>query len=139
MMKSLFKILLLGLALTSCGPSKTDRYTSIINQTTRIKIEYLKFDEVIELDKSQTEVFKAILKRNVEPENQRKFQADIRVELYDNNEQIGVLTITDNGSTAFVNFDSEDLHFGFLLTYGIGQYLEERNQKSGTSIQLQQF
>lgn len=124
-MKRLLQILILSLTLTACAQVKVTRYNSIVDQVTRVEIDFKNLDKRIKLDKIQVENFKAILKRNIEPEAQQKFVTDIQVDLYDNESRIGLLMITENQTKAFVNFGSDDLNFGFQLTYGIGQYLNE--------------
>lgn len=124
-MKRLLQILILSLTLTACAQVKVTRYNSIVDQVTRVEIDFKNLDKRIKLDKIQVENFKAILKRNIEPEAQQKFVTDIQVDLYDNESRIGFLMITENQTKAFVNFGSDDLNFGFQLTYGIGQYLNE--------------
>ena len=93
---------------------------------TKIEITFKDSERKVELDKRQVEIFKDIMRRNIEPEIQRKFIADIQIDLYENENRIGFLMITDNESKPFVNFGSDDLNFGFRLTYGIGQYLNEK-------------
>ena len=125
-MKVIYSIFIAFLTLTACSQTKIDNYNSIIDQATRIEIKFKDSEKEIELDKNQVEIFKDILKRNIEPEIQRKFIADIQIDLYENESRIGFLMITHNESKPFVNFGSDDLNFGFELTYGIGQYLNEK-------------
>ena len=112
--------------MTACYQSKIDKYISIIDRVTRVEINFKNTGKKIELDKNQVEIFKDILKRNIEPEIQRKFIADIQIDLYANENRIGFLTVTDKVTNPFVNFDSDDLNFGFQMTYEIGQYLNEK-------------
>ena len=125
-MKVIYSIFIAFLTLTAYSQTKIDKYNSIIDQATRIEIKFKDSEKEIELDKNQVEIFKDILKRNIEPEIQRKFIADIQIDLYENESRIGFLMITYNESKPFVNFGSDDLNFGFELTYGIGQYLNEK-------------
>ena len=124
-MKAVHLIFISFLTLTACYQSKIDKYNSIIDRVTRVEINFKNTGKKIELDKNQVEIFKDILKRNIEPEIQRKFIADIQIDLYANENRIGFLTVTDKVTNPFVNFDSDDLNFGFQMTYEIGQYLNE--------------
>ncbi|HCQ29366.1 MAG TPA: hypothetical protein DIU39_03705 [Flavobacteriales bacterium] len=125
-MKAVHLIFISFLTLTACYQSKIDKYNSIIDRVTRVEINFKNTGKKIELDKNQVEIFKDILKRNIEPEIQRKFIADIQIDLYANENRIGFLTVTDKVTNPFVNFDSDDLNFGFQMTYEIGQYLNEK-------------
>lgn len=125
-MKAVYSLFIMLLTLTACSQPKIDKYNSIIDRVTKIEITFKDSERKVELDKKQVEIFKDILKRNIEPEIQRKFIADIQIDLYENENRIGFLMITDNESKPFVNFGSDDLNFGFVLTYGIGQYLNEK-------------
>ncbi len=113
------------LTITSCSQSKIDQYNEIIDRTSRIEINYKNLNKKLELDTKQVENFKRILKRNIDPTIQEKFIADIQIDLYDKEGRIGHLMITEFNSKPFVNFGSDDLNFGYPLTYGIGQYLNE--------------
>ncbi len=124
-MKVIHKLFIVFLSLTACSQPKIDKYNSIIDRTTRIEITFKDSARKIELDKKQVEMFKDILKRNIEPEIQRKFIADAQVNLYENDGRIGFLMLTDNETKPFVNFGSENLNFGFPMTYGIGMYLNQ--------------
>jgi hypothetical protein len=128
-MKQLLQILIISLIITTCTPSNVNKYNSRIDRVSRIEIDFKNSDKKIELDKKQVEILKDILKRNIVPEYQRKFVTDIQIDLYDNENRIGFLMITDNSTKPFVNFGSNDLNFGFQLTYGIGQYLNEIKYK----------
>lgn len=125
-MKVIHSLFIVFLILTACSQPKIDKYNSIIDRTTRIEITFKDSERKVELDKKQVEIFKDILKRNIEPEIQRKFIADTQIDLYKNDSRIGFLMITDNTTKPFVSFGSDDLNFGFQLTYGIGQYLNEK-------------
>ena len=124
-MKAINLLFIITLTLTACSQSKIDKYNSIVDRTTRIEINFKNPDSIIELDNNQVEVFKDILKRNIEPAIQRKFVADLQIDLYDNDRRLGFLMITDNDPKPFVNFGSDSLNFGFQLTYGIGMYINE--------------
>jgi len=124
-MKVIHALFIVLLSLTACSQPKIDKYNSIIDRTTRIEITFKDSARKVEFDKKQVEIFKDILKRNIEPEIQRKFIADAQIDLYEKDGRIGFLMITDNETKPFVNFGSDNLNFGFHLTYGIGMYLNE--------------
>jgi len=113
------------LMLTACSQSKIEEYNAIIDKSTRIEIVYKDLNKRVELDNQQVEVFKDILKRNIEPTIQKKYKAEIQIDLYHKEDRIGFLIVTNKSSNPFVNFGSENLNFGYQLTYGIGQYLNE--------------
>lgn len=125
-MKVIYSLFIVYLSFTACSQSKIDKYNSIIDRVTRIEIIFKDSERKVELDKKQVEIFKDILKRNIESEIQRKFIANIQIDLYENESRIGFLMITDNENNPFVNFGSDKLNFGFHLTYGIGMYLNEK-------------
>ena len=129
-MKAIQLIFILFLALTACSDSTINKYNSIVDRVTSIEINFVKSNRTIELDKNQVEIFKDILKRNIEPKLQPEFIADIQIDLFENESLIGSLIITNSETKPFVNFDSGDLNFGFQLTYGIGQYLNEIEHNS---------
>jgi type III secretory pathway component EscR len=125
-MRAIHLTFLMFLTLTACSQPKVDEYNSIIDRVTKIEINFKNSERLIELDKNQVEVFKSILKRNIEPEIQRKFIANIQIDLFENESRIGFLMVTENETKPFVNFGSDGLNFGFQLTYGISQYLNEK-------------
>lgn len=125
-MRLLIQILIIGLTITSCSETKVNKYNSTIDRVTRIEIYFKSSDNTIELDNSQVQIVKDILKRNIKPEPQRKFISDIQIDLYESENLIGFLMVTENETQPFVNFGSDSLNFGFQLTYGIGQYLNEK-------------
>ncbi len=125
-MKVIQSVLIVFLILTACSKSKIDKYNSIIEQTTRIEITFKDSERKINLDKKQVETLKEILKRNIEPKIQRKFIAQTQIDLFENNSHIGFLMISDKENIQFINFSSDNLNFGFQLTYGIGMYLNEK-------------
>ena len=126
-MKRIFHILILLIitTLTACTQSNNDKYNAIIDKANRIEINYKDSDKTVVLTLGQVKNLKAILKRNIKPDFQRKFVADIQVDIYENDSRIGFLMITDNDPKPFVNFGSDSLSFGFQLTYGLGMYLNE--------------
>ena len=63
---------------------------------------------------------KNILKRNIKPEDQRKFIAHQKIEIYKQQKLLGVLLISGINEDPFVNFTSDRFGFGFKMTYGIG-------------------
>ena len=101
------------------------RYEKIVDQTDRITIEFKSIDKTVELDKIQVENLKGILISNIGSTSIRKFVADVQINLYSQGNRIGFLMVTENPDKPFVNFGSENLNFGFKLTYGIGRYLNE--------------
>jgi hypothetical protein len=118
---------------SSCMDERKVHYYSTVDKVNRVTVEYINQDTIIELEKAQIDNFKEILKRNVQPEHQRKFQADIQVNLYDGKDKVGALLIYNDPDKPFVNFTSEELGFGFQLTYGIGQYLNEKEPQPPTT------
>jgi hypothetical protein len=66
---------------------------------------------------------KSIFKRNIEPEYQRKFIAQHKIEIYKQGKLSGVLLLSGSKETPFVNFTCDKFGFGFKLTYGIGMSL----------------
>lgn len=111
--------------MISCSDSRISSYEKIINQTDKIQIHFKSSNKSVELNETQVENFKKILKQNVEPTNQKKIIADIQVDFYSDDKRIGFIMITDNSKNPFANFGSDKLSFGFKLTYGIGMFLND--------------
>ena len=113
------------LIASSCTDDKISEYEKCISQANRIVIEYKLLDKSIKLEKEQIENFKKILVQNINPTTQRKFRADIQIDLYSDDKKLGRLMIADTAQTPFVNFSSDKSTIGFQLTYGIGMFLRE--------------
>ena len=122
--------LLIGLLILSifdsCSSDKRlDIYNQIINKADKIKI-YCQFNNDFKLTKEINdvkglEILKEILKRDIKPETPRKIIVDKKFEIIKDNKVVGQLMINDS-KNGFVNFMTNDLVFGFRLTYGIGMY-----------------
>ena len=97
------------------------KYKSIVRQADRFEVYYKSTDKTIAVEERMTANFKDILTRNVTPETQRKFVNDVKIEIYKENKLTAFLMI----NSGFVNFDSDNLNFGFRLTYGIGQTIDD--------------
>ncbi|MGK7391078.1 MAG: hypothetical protein ACNS60_12035 [Candidatus Cyclobacteriaceae bacterium M2_1C_046] len=122
------RYILLGLVLISCSNNdKLEQYRKIVNSAEVIEIIYNSSERTIQISDEQIGNFKNILLRNIKPEYQSKFMADVIINFYNNSEQIGFLTISRENST--VNYNSDDTNFGFDLTYGIGMYLNDLESK----------
>jgi hypothetical protein len=101
-----------------------NQYYNIVDRVDKVIITYKKTDLKKVLTKVETETFKNYLKRNIKPELQREFTNDVLVELYVDTTRVAFLRIyLGIKSPGFVNFDSDNLNFGFPLTYGIGMFI----------------
>jgi hypothetical protein len=124
--------LLIGLTiivlLNSCSwDERIEKYEQIINDSDKFKI-YVRTDNDFKLikkiiDKDDLVTLKTILKSDINLEIQEKFTADKRIEILQGDKVVGQLMINDSKERPFVNFVSDDLGFGFRLTYRIGMYL----------------
>ena len=97
-------------------------YNQIVDSADKIEISKL-VDNDWKLEsevagKEELQFLKDVLKRNINPETQRKFKADKKFEIVKDDKVVGQLLILH----PFVNFTSDNLGFGFRLTYGIGMY-----------------
>lgn len=116
------------LILYSCNEDKRlADYSTIVDGAdkivfyTRMGDTFSRTREVVSPD--QLADLKAILKRNIKPETQRKFIANHKIEMLSYGKVTGVLLISGIKENPFVNFKSDNLGFGFRLTYGIGMSL----------------
>ncbi len=116
-----FLLIIIVVALTSCGKAKLRNYESIVQTANRFEIVYASHSETV----SEQEVvhFKDILISDVKPEMKRKFITDVRVDIYKGYIRTGSLTMSLNRANGFVNFNSDSLNFGFPMTYRMGMYI----------------
>ena len=119
-----FILFITVIALTSCSDGKLKKYESIVRDADRFEIYYKSTNKTVAVPGQMTTNFKDILTRNVDPEIQRKFINDVKIDIYKGNKQIAFLMITNGDKSPFVNFNSDKLNFGFRLTYGIGQTID---------------
>jgi hypothetical protein len=119
----IFLFIFLITVVIACN-DKIRRYKILIGEVDNAKVEYLKDGKVIELSSKETEGLKKVLLRNIKPELQRKFLSNFKIDIFNNGKRIGYFMIS-TGEKAFVNFNSDNLHFGFRLTYGIGMFLDQ--------------
>jgi hypothetical protein len=99
-------------------------YYNIVDKVDRVVITYKKTGLKKILTNIEIETFKNHLKRNIQPELQRVFINDVLVELYSDSKRIAFLLIYQGvKDIGFVNFNSDNLNFGFRLTYGIGMFI----------------
>lgn len=120
------KILLLSvtLVLLSCKDQRLYQYEKMVDDAGKFEISYPNIPKIINIPKYRIESFKDVLKRNVKPELPRNIVEDVRVNIYKNNNRIGFLRITNGKTNPFVNFNSNNLNFGFRLTYGLGMFID---------------
>ncbi len=114
--------------LTSCH-GKLDQYQEIIDSIDRIDIHYRKIAKDMTLSSQQMSTFKQMLAGSIKPDLQKKFQSDAIVYLYVDDKRTAFLQVNLSAKDSFVNFHSDDLHFGFPLTYGLGMFLGELENK----------
>ena len=119
-----FILFITMIALTSCNDGKLKKYESIVREADRFEIYYKSTDKTVAVPEQMTSNFKDILTRNINPETQRNFINDVKIGIYKENKEIGFLMIADGGKSPFVNFNSDKVNFGFRLTYGIGQTID---------------
>lgn len=112
------------LILTSCKDGKLREYESIVQEADRFDIYYNATNKTVTVPGQLAANFKSILTRNVKPEMQRKFIGNIRIDIYKSDQRTAFLTIAGSNTNPFANFNSGSLHFGFRLTYGIGQAID---------------
>jgi hypothetical protein len=109
--------------LTACSDSKLNRYEKLVESVDSVDIYFKDKDFKSSLKPAQVEIFKDILIRNIETKTQSKFRSDINIELFSQHKKVGSILIIDSSTDPSANFVSDDLNFGFGLTYGIGTYL----------------
>lgn len=119
-----FVIIITIAALISCKDGKHKRYEKFVQEADRFKVFYNATNKTVTVPEHSTENFKKILTRNVEPEMQRKFMADVRIDIFTGGKRTAFLMITNRGTNPFVNFGSNGMSFCFPLTYGMGQAVE---------------
>jgi len=91
----------------------------------RIDIHYKNTGRDIRLSTKDVVAFKKVLLRSIKPEMQKEFISDVTVDFYAHDKRIAYFQIYQAPTNPFVNFNSENLNFGFQLTYGIGMFLDE--------------
>jgi hypothetical protein len=122
-----FLIILTGVILIACN-TQVNQYKQIIDQVNGVEIHYLNSGKVIEVPVQQVQYFKEVVLRNIKPEAQRDVHEDTRVNFLKNKDTIAHFVIYQGTNEPFVNFYSDNLNFGFRLTYGIGMFLSESYQ-----------
>ena len=127
-----FLIIMSILALTSCKDRRLLKYEQVVLEATKLQIVYNASNKTITIPEQQIVNFKHILSRNVKPELQREFINDVRIDIFKDNRRTAFLLINNSDKLPFVNFNSDSVNFGFRLTYGIGQtlnqYIAENNR-----------
>ncbi len=121
-MARLFIMILI--ALISCKNQNFQKYKSIVQKADKFEIYYKSVNKTVRIPEQDIDKFKDILTRNVKPELQRKFINKVRVDFYKNGNRIAFLMINNGNPSPFVNFNSDNLNFGFRLTYGIGMTID---------------
>ena len=116
--------MILVIILTGCN-RQLQQYENLVDQINGVEVHYTRTDKVVRLSKQQTETFKDILTRNINPEMQRKFSNEVRVDLFKDSNRLAFLRIYEGSQQPFVNFNSDSLNFGFQSTYGIGMFVNE--------------
>lgn len=111
--------------LTACTDSKLERYEKLVATVDSVEIYFNENDLKSTLKPEQVEVFKDILTNNIETKTQSKFHSDVNIKLFSQQGKVGSILITENATNPSANFVSDDLGFGFGLTYGIDRYLLE--------------
>lgn len=106
---------------SSCNDKRLDEYKSIIREADRFEIIYTLTNKKVILKNELVPKLKDVLTRNVKPETQRKLVENIRIAIYKNNRQTSFLIIGYDNIQPYINFNSANLNFGFRLTYGISQ------------------
>ena len=113
------------LLLFSCSRDKRlNDYTKIVDTSDKI-VFYARQADTFAIAYSADSLehlqgVKDILKRNIKPEDQRKFIAQQKIEIYKDQKLLGVLLISGINEDPFVNFTCDRFGFGFKMTYGIG-------------------
>ena len=130
-LKTTLHIILSLLALTflGCQDKEVQQYTSIVNQADRFEVHFIDKDRAITIPVGEIESFKDVVTKDVEPEMQRVFISDTRIDFFRGNQRIGYL-IVQNGKTPVANFNSDSLNFGFGLTYRMGMWIVELKNAS---------
>ena len=125
---SIFILTIIYLLLFSCSRDRRlQDYTQIVDSADKI-VFYFRHGDTFVITKSvesseHLHNLKNILKRNIKPENQRKFIAQQKIEIFGHEKLLGVLLINGTKEDPFVNFTNAKFGFGFKLTYGIGMSL----------------
>ncbi len=116
------------MAFYSCSRFRElDKYYDIVDSTdkveyyTRINDTFALSSEVVSLNELLS--LKGILKRHIEPGDQRIFIPTDKIELYNRGRLLGSLIINASRENFYVNFQGQNFGFGFRLTYGIGMSL----------------
>jgi hypothetical protein len=116
-----FFILLSVIIFTSCN-NEFRQYEQIINTVNRAEIHFN--NKTIILSNQKIEELKKVLSENIKPELQRKFIKDVSIDLYKDSNRLAFLLITNNQAEPFINFNSQNLNFGFRTTYRIGMLID---------------
>ncbi len=104
------------------------KYNKIIDDADTFKI-YKRIDDTFVLENQvykpeYAKSLKSILTRHINPEYQKKFIPNAKIEIYNGEKLKGALLISTSKENPFVNFSNGEFGFGFKLTYGIGMYLD---------------
>jgi hypothetical protein len=110
------------LGFAGCENSKLQKYKSIVHRASRFEVQRTGFSQATVVPASEIDRFKDVLTSGIEPETQRYFTADTRIDFYFDDQRIGSLLI-QNGKSPFANFNSDHLNFGFRLTYQMGMWI----------------
>ncbi len=109
--------------LTACSYTKLKHYEKLVSSANSVDVH---FDDMrTTLSETQVEIIKEILVVHIEPKLPRKFRPTARIELFEEGAKIGEILAYEQPDNLFVNFVSEDLSFGFQMTYSISRYLAE--------------
>lgn len=128
LMKYLILFIIIFFAFSSCSRDhRINDYTQLVDRADQV-IFYKRVADSFAVSKKvdsprQLQDLKAILKRNITPEDQKQFIATYKIELYSTGKLLGMLLISDIKEKPFVNFTTNNFAFGFRLTYGIGMSL----------------
>lgn len=114
---------LTALVLFSCKNANLKVYKQIAQKADKFEIFYRIANTTVIIPDQEVAAFRNVLARNVEPEFQRKIVGDTRINFYKSGERIAYPLIHDDDENAFVNFSSNNVNFGFRLTYELGQTL----------------
>ena len=118
---------LASIFLFSCSNKEFETYSKIVDIADQFKYydrdndTFVLYKVVIAPEDVQN--LKNIFKRHIEPELQKRFTPQNKIEIYKQSNLLGVFLINGSHKDPFVNFKGENLWFGFKCTYGIGMSL----------------
>jgi len=79
---------------------------------------------MIAIPSGDTAGFEELITTGIKPDIQKKFISNTRIDLFRDSQRIGYIMI-QNGKTPAANFNSQNLNFGFRLTYRLGMWISE--------------